>query len=202
MARGFHFGTRTSLNPIRRSAKSLYHEVHLLGFAATPSSADLRQPFLSAGACLMIAYDQPLVPNRSSFQADPASAVADVVRRVVPQFVPANLRLRQGPTNQSIRDAITGLFSRHYLEDSLGREFARARLSSDTLSIVVLHVDNFRRFTHECGRAAGNTLLQVIGTWSNRKSGRQTLPVALEPNSSHSRCWERQPTQRSTAPNS
>jgi GGDEF domain-containing protein len=38
----------------------------------------------------------------------------------------ANARLRETLRNQSIRDALTGLFNRRYLEETFEREFRRA----------------------------------------------------------------------------
>ncbi len=39
----------------------------------------------------------------------------------------ANLNLREILQNQAIRDPLTGLYNRHYLEETLDREIHRAR---------------------------------------------------------------------------
>src|SRR5690606_5096191 len=58
----------------------------------------------------------------------------------------ANLRLRDSLRDRSIRDSLTGLFNRRYLEETLDREFGRARRGEQPVSMLVLDVDHFKRF--------------------------------------------------------
>ena len=45
----------------------------------------------------------------------------------------ANLKLRETLRHQAIRDALTGLFNRRYLQETLGREIHRAQRRNSTL---------------------------------------------------------------------
>src|SRR6185312_12778911 len=71
----------------------------------------------------------------------------------------ANLRLQETLRNQSIRDALTGLFNRRYLEDALTREIARMRRRNEPLSIVMIDIDHFKRFNDTHGHPGGDALL-------------------------------------------
>ena len=71
----------------------------------------------------------------------------------------ANLRLQDTLRTQSIRDPLTGLFNRRYLEVSLERELLRAARRALPLSVLMLDVDDFKRFNDTHGHEAGDTLL-------------------------------------------
>ncbi|HEX6832462.1 MAG TPA: diguanylate cyclase [Rudaea sp.] len=71
----------------------------------------------------------------------------------------ANLRLQDTLRTQSIRDPLTGLFNRRYLEVSLERELLRAARRSHPLAVLMLDVDHFKRFNDSHGHEAGDALL-------------------------------------------
>jgi diguanylate cyclase (GGDEF)-like protein len=71
----------------------------------------------------------------------------------------ANLRLKETLRTQSIRDPLTGLFNRRYLEVSLERELQRAARRSQTLAVLMLDIDHFKRFNDSHGHEAGDALL-------------------------------------------
>jgi diguanylate cyclase (GGDEF)-like protein len=73
-----------------------------------------------------------------------------------------NLRLRERLRNQSIRDPLTGLFNRRYLEESLDLECSRAERSLQPLSVVMLDIDHFKRFNDTFGHEAGDVVLKSI----------------------------------------
>ncbi len=75
----------------------------------------------------------------------------------------ANLRLRDSLREQSIRDALTGLFNRRYLEESLDRELARAARENRPLAVFMLDVDHFKKFNDEHGHEAGDAVLRALG---------------------------------------
>ena len=74
----------------------------------------------------------------------------------------AALHLRAKLENQSIRDALTGLFNRHFMQITLERELARAVRSGTTLSVYMLDVDHFKQFNDTYGHGAGDLMLQSI----------------------------------------
>jgi diguanylate cyclase (GGDEF)-like protein len=61
-----------------------------------------------------------------------------------------------------VRDNLTGLFSRCYVEESLEREVVRAHLQNRVVSLVIFGLDHFGHFREECGHAAGAILLQAV----------------------------------------
>ena len=71
----------------------------------------------------------------------------------------ANLRLKETLRTQSIRDPLTGLFNRRYLEVSLERELQRSARRSQMLAVLMLDIDHFKRFNDTHGHEAGDALL-------------------------------------------
>lgn len=75
----------------------------------------------------------------------------------------ANLRLRETLRNQSIRDPLTGLFNRRYMEESLARELNRAARHQSPVSVVMLDLDGFKRLNDVFGHDVGDGLLCAFG---------------------------------------
>lgn len=75
----------------------------------------------------------------------------------------ANLKLRESLRNQSIRDPLTSLFNRRYMEESLEREVRRAERNQQPLGIVMLDIDHFKRFNDTFGHEAGDVVLREVG---------------------------------------
>jgi diguanylate cyclase (GGDEF)-like protein/PAS domain S-box-containing protein len=72
----------------------------------------------------------------------------------------ANIRLREALRNQSIVDALTGLFNRRYLEEILEREVRRALRSDQPLGVMMLDLDHFKQFNDTFGHEAGDAVLR------------------------------------------
>lgn len=74
----------------------------------------------------------------------------------------ANLRLRETLRGQAIRDVLTGLFNRRFLEEYLELELLRAMRSGRPLTVMMLDVDHFKRFNDTFGHNAGDLVLREI----------------------------------------
>lgn len=64
---------------------------------------------------------------------------------------------------QALRDPLTGLFNRRYLLDTLDRELERAASRNQSLSVVFLDIDHFKRFNDTYGHAAGDAVIGRLG---------------------------------------
>ncbi len=65
---------------------------------------------------------------------------------------------------QSVRDHLTGLFNRRYLEETMERELLRASRKQSSIGIIMLDVDGFKMFNDTYGHAAGDAVLRELGT--------------------------------------
>ena len=64
---------------------------------------------------------------------------------------------------QSVRDHLTGLFNRRYMEETLERELLRATRKRVSLGVIMLDVDHFKQFNDTAGHAAGDAVLRELG---------------------------------------
>jgi diguanylate cyclase (GGDEF)-like protein len=76
----------------------------------------------------------------------------------------SNLRLHETLRSQSIRDPLTGLFNRRFMEESLALELRRAVRNQRPLGVIMLDLDQFKRFNDTHGHDAGDTLLRELST--------------------------------------
>ncbi|MBL8057835.1 MAG: diguanylate cyclase [Anaerolineales bacterium] len=81
----------------------------------------------------------------------------------------ANLKLRETLRNQSVRDSLTGLFNRRYMEETLERELRRAARGQTPVGVIVLDIDHFKRFNDTFGHGAGDVLLRELGVLLRRQ---------------------------------
>jgi diguanylate cyclase (GGDEF)-like protein len=65
--------------------------------------------------------------------------------------------------DQAIRDSLTGLFNRRYLDEILPRELARAAYEGTVLSVVMIDIDNFKATNDRLGHREGDRLLTILG---------------------------------------
>jgi len=75
----------------------------------------------------------------------------------------ANLRLRDRLQELSVRDPLTRLFNRRYLEETLAREVRRADRAQGSLGVIMLDVDHFKLFNDTYGHEVGDRVLKAIG---------------------------------------
>lgn len=75
----------------------------------------------------------------------------------------SNLKLRDELRQQAIRDPLTNLFNRRYLEEALPRDLYQAQRRNAPLCVVMLDLDGFKQFNDSFGHGPGDALLREIG---------------------------------------
>jgi len=82
----------------------------------------------------------------------------------------SNLQLKETLHQQSIRDALTGLFNRRYMEETLERELSRAKRENIFLGVFMLDIDHFKKFNDTAGHDAGDALLRELAGYLKNNS--------------------------------
>lgn len=75
----------------------------------------------------------------------------------------SNLRLLEALQAQSVRDPLTGLFNRRYLQETLDRELSRALRGNTSVGVIMLDIDHFKKFNDDYGHDVGDLVLKELG---------------------------------------
>ncbi|RZM82908.1 PAS domain S-box protein [Leptolyngbya iicbica] len=123
-----------------------------------PQLTTLCIPMIAQGETLGMFH---LNSEDSQLQSESKRQLARTVAEQVGLAI-ANLHLRETLHNQSIRDSLTGLFNRRYLEESLQKEIARAQRHQTSVAVVMVDVDHFKAVNDTYGHDVGDIALQAI----------------------------------------
>jgi len=112
-----------------------------------------------------------ILTHRDSMQ-DRLGTSVDLRVALVSYFVEVNRKLRNPKiielklfeqTQASVyRDELTGLYNFRYFRDCLNREIQRGERSNQPLSLIMIDIDNFKRYNDLRGHEEGNRALTVI----------------------------------------
>jgi diguanylate cyclase (GGDEF)-like protein len=92
-----------------------------------------------------------------------AAAVAEQIALAV-----ANLNLREALRLQAVRDPLTSLYNRRYMQEFLERELHSARRKHRPLAVMMLDLDRFKRYNDKFGHSAGDQALNAVGEMLQR----------------------------------
>ncbi|MCK9503985.1 MAG: diguanylate cyclase [Porticoccaceae bacterium] len=111
----------------------------------------------------------------------------------------AGIILREALHQQSIRDPLTNLYNRRYLEESMERELLRAKRNRQSLGVIMLDIDHFKKFNDNYGHQAGDLLLKEFARYLGSHVRGEDIPCRyggeefflLLPGASLENCRER-----------
>lgn len=76
----------------------------------------------------------------------------------------AGIFLREALREHSIRDPMTQLFNRRYLEESIAREQIHARRMGSQFTVVMTDIDHFKSFNDTYGHQAGDAVIKAFAS--------------------------------------
>ena len=74
-----------------------------------------------------------------------------------------NALLYESVEQLAIQDGLTGLYNYRYFHQALAKEFERARRYGRALSLVIIDIDDFKKYNDNYGHLTGDHLLLKIG---------------------------------------
>jgi diguanylate cyclase (GGDEF)-like protein len=75
----------------------------------------------------------------------------------------ANAALYRTLEHQAITDGLTGLYNHRFFYERLSQEVARAQRYALPLSLLMIDIDDFKRFNDRFGHPAGDLVLEEVG---------------------------------------
>jgi len=80
----------------------------------------------------------------------------------------SNIRLNDALYELTLRDPLTGLYNRRYMEEVLKKEMTRAHRAGSTLGGIMVDLDHFKSLNDTLGHDAGDQVLKTVArTLSN-----------------------------------
>ncbi|WP_312820828.1 diguanylate cyclase [Brevundimonas sp.] len=119
------------------------------------------EPLLAAGEVIGVLHLDGLLDEEQKFR------MTMLTENIASAMV--NRRLQDNLKEQTIRDPLTGLFNRRYMQEALSLEIARAARAKSPLCVVMCDVDHFKRFNDQKGHDAGDTVLKAVAATLEEK---------------------------------
>lgn len=120
-----------------------------------------------------------------------------------------NLRLRDELRSQAIRDPLTGLFNRRYMEETLDREIRRANRHGTSVGVIMFDIDKMKPINDKLGHDAGDLILRTLGDALRNLFRREDVAcrfggdefTIVLPEASLAAAWQRAEQMRETIKN-
>jgi diguanylate cyclase (GGDEF)-like protein len=131
--------------------------MHQVGTAAT-----VEVPMMARGqvhGLLMLATDS----DDAQVELDEVSRVARALADSM-SLALSNIALREKLRTQSLRDPLTGLYNRRYMEDALERYISLGERTGSATAVLMIDLDNFKRVNDEHGHAKGDAVLRDVAS--------------------------------------
>lgn len=150
-------GLRSGRSRWRTGARS---ELHCTHFVGTSPQDYLCAPLIALGETLGVVFlgfpteeVLTLAEQRNALLLEMTELVAMAL---------AGLKLRSKLESQSIRDGLTNLFNRTFMEIALDRELQMAGRRKSSLAVLMLDIDDFKVFNDTYGHQAGDEVLRQV----------------------------------------
>jgi diguanylate cyclase (GGDEF)-like protein len=148
---------RTGRSRWRRPERS---EVHCTHFAGKPPERYLCLPLTAHGetfGIISVECSSQEVSLLTELRETAFGSLGEMAAMAI-----AGLNLRQRLESQSIRDSMTGLFNRSFMEIALEREMTRANRQGRQVAVMMIDIDHFKQFNDTFGHAAGDVVLREV----------------------------------------
>jgi diguanylate cyclase (GGDEF)-like protein/PAS domain S-box-containing protein len=124
--------------------------------AYVPSSA-VCVPIIANGETIGVLHIRHLSPR--GVDAAKQQRAVNLAERIA--LALTNLKLR----HLSIHDPLSGLYNRRFMQEFLDHELHRARRNGQSVGIMLLDLDHFKRFNDSFGHDAGDTVIREVGSF-------------------------------------
>lgn len=135
-------------------------EVHCTHFAGKAPDRYVCLPLTAHGETLgVITVECPAaeVAAQAERRESTLSSLGEMAAMAI-----AGLNMRHKLESQSIRDGLTGLFNRTFMEVALEREMSRATRQGKQVAVMMIDIDHFKQFNDSFGHEAGDVVLREV----------------------------------------
>jgi diguanylate cyclase (GGDEF)-like protein len=141
--------------------------------------AHLAPPYPVASICLSLAHQgRPLGLLHLRLPHPLSETTRQILEAMSDRTALAlvNLQLQGFLREQAVRDPLTGLYNRRYLEETLHRALERSKRSGEPVSVLAADLDHFKRVNDRYGHALGDRALQAFAALLAKGFRAQDVP--------------------------
>lgn len=143
--------------PVSEASRGLVCD-HVAAGCEVPPARCICQPLIAQNNLLGLLYREAGEDGCDASAQQLATMLAEQVSLAI-----ANIELREQLRSQALRDPLTGLHNRRFLEEALTRETARSTRSGKPLALAILDLDNFKHINDTRSHEAGDAVLRGMG---------------------------------------
>jgi len=85
-------------------------------------------------------------------------------------FALSNIGLQEVIREQAIRDTLTGLYNRRYMEQALDKQLRHATRTNSSVGVITLDLDSFGKFNERYGYKSGDLIMRNLGDFLKSNS--------------------------------
>ncbi|MET3353581.1 UNVERIFIED_ORG: diguanylate cyclase (GGDEF)-like protein [Xanthobacter viscosus] len=144
--------------PVSEASRGLVcdHVAGAVGEGGVPNH--VCQPLIARNRLLGLLYREPAAEGASASALQLATMLAEQVSLAL-----ANIDLREQLRGQALRDPLTGLGNRRFVEDALALQIAGIAGDGRPLSVALIDLDHFKQINDTHSHEAGDAVLRAIG---------------------------------------
>jgi diguanylate cyclase (GGDEF)-like protein len=135
-------------------------ELHCTHFGGPAPERYLCLPVVAHGETLGVVTIECQSPEAAAMTETREESVISLAEMAAMAI--SGLRLRDRLERQSIRDGMTGLFNRSFMEVALERELHRSARQQKELALMMVDIDHFKQFNDTFGHEAGDVVLRQV----------------------------------------
>lgn len=129
-------------------------------FISPPTGGSICMPLIVQSQGIgMLNFTAPAGHSVTAYQQQIISNFGEIVKLSM-----ANINLNEALREQAIRDPLTGLFNRRYLNEWLPQMLHHIKRAKQTLCVSMIDLDYFKRINDLYGHDAGDEVLKFLGT--------------------------------------
>ena len=143
---------------------------------ADPSTPGIYCSHVDHSACHQTTLCIPMIARSNTLgmlylrfdTPEPISELIQELSKTVAQNIAmsfASLKLQEQLRYQSLRDPLTRLYNRRYLQESLEKELDRAQRKQQFIGIIMIDIDHFKNFNDTYGHSVGDLVLKEVGNY-------------------------------------
>ncbi|HDO7862908.1 TPA: GGDEF domain-containing protein [Legionella pneumophila] len=100
--------------------------------------------------------------NSGNYPIEKLNSLIPVMTETISLAI-ANIRLKELLHSQAIRDPLTGLLNRRFLDEYVVKQIGQAKHSQSMIAFIMIDVDNFKRVNDNFGHDTGDQVLSILG---------------------------------------